>query len=75
MASAEKGGAAKSHEEVLARVRSLTAGIRERAAAAEEARTVPSEAIDALLAAGIARILVPPPFGGYGCLLYTSRCV
>jgi 3-hydroxy-9,10-secoandrosta-1,3,5(10)-triene-9,17-dione monooxygenase len=71
MASAEKGGAAKSHEEVLARVRSLTAGIRERAAAAEEARTVPPEAIDALLAAGIARILVPPPFGGYGLGLDT----
>jgi len=52
MAGEEKAGAVKSREELLARVRSLTAGIRERAAAAEEARTVPRETIDALLAAG-----------------------
>ena len=35
MASEEKGGAVKSHEEVFARVRSLTAGIRDGAAAAD----------------------------------------
>jgi len=71
MAGEEKAGAVKSREELLARVRSLTAGIRERAAAAEEARTVPRETIDALLAAGITRILIPPRFGGYGLGLDT----
>jgi 3-hydroxy-9,10-secoandrosta-1,3,5(10)-triene-9,17-dione monooxygenase len=71
MASEAKGGAADSHNDVLARVRSLTAEFRERAAAAEEARTVPRESIDALLAAGITRILVPPRHGGYGLDLNT----
>jgi 3-hydroxy-9,10-secoandrosta-1,3,5(10)-triene-9,17-dione monooxygenase len=60
-----------AHGAVLDRVRALTAGIRERATAAEEARTIPRESIDALLAAGIARILVPPRFGGYGLGLDT----
>jgi 3-hydroxy-9,10-secoandrosta-1,3,5(10)-triene-9,17-dione monooxygenase len=71
MANDEKGGAVKSHEAVLDEVRSLTAGIRERAAAAEEARTLPRESVDALLAAGITRILIPPRFGGYGLGLDT----
>jgi 3-hydroxy-9,10-secoandrosta-1,3,5(10)-triene-9,17-dione monooxygenase len=71
MASEEKGGAVKSHEEVFARVRSLTAGIRDGAAAADEARTVPQETIDKLLAAGITRILIPPQYGGYGLSLDT----
>ncbi len=56
---------------VLARVRALTATIRERAAAAEEARTVPRDVIDALLAAGITHILIPRRFGGYGLGLDT----
>jgi 3-hydroxy-9,10-secoandrosta-1,3,5(10)-triene-9,17-dione monooxygenase len=59
------------HDEVLARVRALTAGIRDGAAAAEEARTVPQETIDGLLAAGITRILIPPQYGGYGLSLDT----
>jgi alkylation response protein AidB-like acyl-CoA dehydrogenase len=71
MASKATGGAANSHAEVLSRVRALTAGIRDRAAAAEEARTMPPESIDALLAAGITRILVPPRFGGYALGLDT----
>jgi 3-hydroxy-9,10-secoandrosta-1,3,5(10)-triene-9,17-dione monooxygenase len=71
MATEEKNGAVKSHDEVLTRVCSLTGGFRERAAAAEEARTVPRESIDALLAAGITRILVPPRYGGYGLGLDT----
>src|SRR6202012_5165270 len=41
------------------------------AAAAEEARTVPRGVIDALLSAGITRILLPPQFGGYGLGLDT----
>jgi 3-hydroxy-9,10-secoandrosta-1,3,5(10)-triene-9,17-dione monooxygenase len=59
------------HDEVLARVRALTAGIRDGAAAAEEARTVPQKTIDRLLAAGITRILIPPQYGGYGLSLDT----
>jgi 3-hydroxy-9,10-secoandrosta-1,3,5(10)-triene-9,17-dione monooxygenase len=60
-----------THDAVLARVRALTAGIRDGAAAAEEARTVPQETIDKLLAAGISRILIQPQYGGYGLSLDT----
>jgi 3-hydroxy-9,10-secoandrosta-1,3,5(10)-triene-9,17-dione monooxygenase len=56
---------------ILARVRALSSGIRERAAAAEEARTLPPESVAALIAAGITRILIPPRFGGYGLSLDT----
>ena len=56
---------------VLARVRALTPMIRDGAAAAEEARTLPREIVDALLAAGITRILIPPRYGGYGLGLDT----
>jgi 3-hydroxy-9,10-secoandrosta-1,3,5(10)-triene-9,17-dione monooxygenase len=71
MVAEEKDGTVNSKEQVLARVRSLTGEFRERAAAAEEARTLPQESIEALLAAGITRILVPPRFGGYGLSLDT----
>jgi 3-hydroxy-9,10-secoandrosta-1,3,5(10)-triene-9,17-dione monooxygenase len=71
MASESWGNAPKTHEEVLARIRTLTAGIRDSAAAAEEARTVPREIIDALLSSGVTRILVPRRFGGYGLGLDT----
>jgi len=60
-----------TYDAVLARVRALTAGIRESAAAAEHARTVPRETVDAFLAAGITRILIPPRIGGYGLGLDT----
>ncbi len=69
MAGEGKDGA--SHDDVLTRVRELTPRFRERAAAAEEARTVPRESIDELLAAGITRILVPARLGGYGLGLDT----
>jgi 3-hydroxy-9,10-secoandrosta-1,3,5(10)-triene-9,17-dione monooxygenase len=52
-------------------VRALVADFRERAAAAEKARTLPRQSVDALLAAGITRILIPPLFGGYGLGLDT----
>ncbi|MGB7101671.1 MAG: acyl-CoA dehydrogenase family protein, partial [Xanthobacteraceae bacterium] len=39
--------------------------------AAEEARTLPPESVDALVGAGITRILIPPRFGGYGLGLDT----
>ncbi len=71
MVTKATGDAAESHDAVVSRVRALTAGIRDRAAAAEEARTLPRESIDALLAAGITRILVPPRFGGYALGLDT----
>ena len=65
------GEADDGRDDVLARVRALTATIRERAAVAEEARTVPRDVIDALLAAGITHILIPRRFGGYGLGLDT----
>jgi 3-hydroxy-9,10-secoandrosta-1,3,5(10)-triene-9,17-dione monooxygenase len=67
----ETDGATKSHEEVLAGVRALGAAIRDRATAADEARTLPRESIDALLTAGVTRILVPRIVGGYGLGLDT----
>jgi 3-hydroxy-9,10-secoandrosta-1,3,5(10)-triene-9,17-dione monooxygenase len=63
--------ASNTHKAVLTRVRELTAGFRDRAAAAEQARTLPKESVDALLGAGITRILIPPRFGGYGLDLDT----
>ncbi|MGO9699161.1 MAG: acyl-CoA dehydrogenase family protein [Xanthobacteraceae bacterium] len=63
--------AGNTHQAVLARVRELAAGFRDRAAATEEARTLPRESVDALLGAGITRILTPPRFGGYGLGLDT----
>jgi 3-hydroxy-9,10-secoandrosta-1,3,5(10)-triene-9,17-dione monooxygenase len=71
MTKASHSDADATREAVLTRVRTLIATIRERAAAAEEARTVPRDVIDALLAAGITRILIPPRFGGYGLGLDT----
>jgi 3-hydroxy-9,10-secoandrosta-1,3,5(10)-triene-9,17-dione monooxygenase len=71
VASKRSGAADGTRDAVLARVRGLTPGIRERATAAEEARTIPRDIVDALLAAGITRILIPPRFGGYGLSLDT----
>jgi 3-hydroxy-9,10-secoandrosta-1,3,5(10)-triene-9,17-dione monooxygenase len=60
-----------THDAVLGRVRELTGRIRDVAVAAEEARTIPPDIVEALLAAGITRILIPPRFGGYGLGLDT----
>jgi 3-hydroxy-9,10-secoandrosta-1,3,5(10)-triene-9,17-dione monooxygenase len=60
-----------SKAEILDRVRLLVPRLRERAMAAEEARKLPDESVQELLDAGIARILVPPRFGGYGLGLDT----
>ena len=60
-----------THGAVLNRVRELTGRIRGGAAAAEEARTLPADIVEALLGAGITRILIPPRFGGYGLGLDT----
>jgi 3-hydroxy-9,10-secoandrosta-1,3,5(10)-triene-9,17-dione monooxygenase len=68
----ESGGdPPKTNAEILTRIRTLSASIRDGAAAAEDARTIPREMIDALLSAGITRILLPPRFGGYGLGLDT----
>jgi alkylation response protein AidB-like acyl-CoA dehydrogenase len=63
--------AGDTRDAVLARVRGLAPLIRDNAAAAEEARTLPRQTVDALLGAGISRILIPPRYGGYGLSLDT----
>ena len=63
--------AGATRDAVLARVRALIPLIRDNAAAAEDARTLPRQTVDALLAAGICRILIPPRYGGYGLSLDT----
>lgn len=55
-----------SHDELVARARELAPGIRKSAAAAEEARTISRDSVAAMLGMGIARVLIPPRFGGYG---------
>jgi 3-hydroxy-9,10-secoandrosta-1,3,5(10)-triene-9,17-dione monooxygenase len=62
---------APTREAVLARVRALLPMVRDGAAAAEEVRTLPRATVDALLAAGISRILIPQRYGGYGLSLDT----
>lgn len=66
MSNDDKNTQTTAHHAVLARIRALIPDIRDSAAAAEEARTIPRDIVDALLAAGITRILVPQRFGGYG---------
>jgi 3-hydroxy-9,10-secoandrosta-1,3,5(10)-triene-9,17-dione monooxygenase len=65
---AKTAGATESatKEQVLERVRALIPGFRERAAATEAARQLPAQSVEELLAAGLARILMPPRFDGYG---------
>jgi 3-hydroxy-9,10-secoandrosta-1,3,5(10)-triene-9,17-dione monooxygenase len=53
------------------RVRALAPRFAERAEAAEQAREIPAESVREMLAAGLARILVPTRFGGYGLDLDT----
>ena len=51
---------------LIERVRALAPKFAARAEAAEQARRLPAESVREMLDAGIARILVPPRFGGYG---------
>ena len=53
-------------QEILDRIRALAPRFGGRAEAAEEARRMPGASVQELLDAGIARILIPPRFGGYG---------
>jgi 3-hydroxy-9,10-secoandrosta-1,3,5(10)-triene-9,17-dione monooxygenase len=58
-------------EEMVERIRALAPRLRERAPAAEEARRLPPESVDELVAAGVPRILTPRRFGGYELGLVT----
>lgn len=53
-----------SKEEMIERARALAPTFRERAAAAESARRISAESAGELLAAGVARMLVPKRLGG-----------
>jgi 3-hydroxy-9,10-secoandrosta-1,3,5(10)-triene-9,17-dione monooxygenase len=57
---------ATTKREIVDRIRAIAPRFGKRAAAAEEARRIPGESIQDMLDAGIARILMPPRFGGYG---------
>ena len=54
-----------SEVDVLQRIRELTPTLRERAAAAEEARRLPDESVKELKETGLVRLLQPKRFGGY----------
>lgn len=53
-------------QEIVERFRAIAPRLAARAEAAEQARRIPSESVQEMLAAGLARILVPRQFGGYG---------
>jgi alkylation response protein AidB-like acyl-CoA dehydrogenase len=55
-----------SKQEMMARVRAAATRFGDRAAMAEEARRIPAESVREMLDLGVARILMPPRFGGYG---------
>ncbi len=60
-----------SEEDVLKNVRALAPRFAARANEAEDARRIPVKSVRELLEAGIARVLVPRRFGGYGLGLET----
>lgn len=55
-----------TRQEIVDRFRTIAPRLAARADAAEQARRIPDESVQEMLAAGLARILVPPRFGGYG---------
>ena len=55
-----------TRQQLIDRVRAMIPAFAERAAAAEEARRLPADSVRDMLDAGLARILMPPRFGGYG---------
>jgi len=61
---AAPGFAGVSYEEAIGRARSLVPALRERAGAAEAARTLPAETIADLNASGLLRTLQPRRWGG-----------
>jgi len=64
----QTGGAAQkpTRQEIVERARALAARFGGRAEAAEESRRIPDESVQEMLDAGLARILMPSRFGGYG---------
>ena len=66
MQDTARSGHAVTRQQILDRVGALIPNFAKRAEAAEQARRLPIESIQELLEAGIARILMPPRFGGYG---------
>jgi 3-hydroxy-9,10-secoandrosta-1,3,5(10)-triene-9,17-dione monooxygenase len=54
-----------TYEEAVARARALAPAIRERAASAEAQRRQPEETIQAIVDAGLVRLLMPRRWGGY----------
>jgi 3-hydroxy-9,10-secoandrosta-1,3,5(10)-triene-9,17-dione monooxygenase len=59
------GSLAPKPEELIARARAMIPVLRERAAAAERERRLPSETIADMQAAGFFRVLQPKRWGGY----------
>jgi 3-hydroxy-9,10-secoandrosta-1,3,5(10)-triene-9,17-dione monooxygenase len=55
-----------TRQQLIERIRALAPRWAARAEAAEQARRIPDESVREMLAAGLARILIPPQFGGYG---------
>ncbi len=54
-----------SREQILQRARDMVPALRERAAAAENARRIPDETQDAFVEAGFYRIFQPKRYGGF----------
>jgi 3-hydroxy-9,10-secoandrosta-1,3,5(10)-triene-9,17-dione monooxygenase len=66
MSTTADPGRIVTKQQIIDRVRRLVPNFQKRAEATEEARRIPAESVTELLDAGIARILIPPRFGGYG---------
>ncbi len=66
MQDTARSNQAVTKQQILDRVGALIPNFSKRAEAAEQARQLPIESVRELLDAGIARILMPPRFGGYG---------
>jgi alkylation response protein AidB-like acyl-CoA dehydrogenase len=54
-----------TYEEFVARAVALKPLLREHAAAADSARRIPDEVMDALIQAGVFRLMTPKRYGGY----------
>jgi 3-hydroxy-9,10-secoandrosta-1,3,5(10)-triene-9,17-dione monooxygenase len=57
---------AATRQELMARVRAMAERFGGRVAAAEEGRRIPAESAADMLNAGLARVLLPKRYGGYG---------
>ena len=53
-----------TRQEMIEQARAMAPRFAARAAAAEDARRIPAESVKDMLDAGLARILMPPRFGG-----------